>query len=102
MTMNQFSFEVHKQKHDGNYDRAALEALRQLKERSAGSGDLFESSAAAKEKFEACKTLFADEWKILQNDEAFNELGPKEQQEVLFKLVNTHERPKSPVVVGEI
>lgn len=86
--MNNFSLEIAQKKDAGDYDSSALSTLEILKKRSEQKGHLFEEQE--NKKFEIWKERFPDEYEILQNNEAFYDLPPEEQRQIVFEKINGH------------
>lgn len=86
----EFSLELHKKSTKGELDSLGLSVLRNLRERVNQSSNLFLEQEQAK--LEALKKLYPEEFEILENNDAYQELNDAEKEEVQKKLQDEHFR----------
>lgn len=77
--MPEFSPELYIKKEDGAFDPSGYDHLKRLKDR-IDQGGMFNEDIQVE--LENWKTKYPGEWAILQNDEAFQNLSPQQQEQV--------------------
>lgn len=92
-----FSQELHRKYEKGEIDRGAVSTLQHLKEKLELKHHLFrEQEEQALERY---KQQYPDAWAQVENLEAFQNLTPLQQKEVMYEILNNGmKRPKNPVI----
>lgn len=91
-----FSAEVHNKFLDGKGNSVALETLHRLRNKKNESGLFADQN---NDELERIMEAFPDEYEMLTNQEAFQQLTPAQQAQVMFKRNNMGtERPEKPKV----
>lgn len=80
ITPHKFSPELHEKYENRDYNSDGLETLRKLKAKTDHPQPLFCDQEQAD--FEKWKEVYPEEYEILENQKAFYELSPEQQQEV--------------------
>lgn len=87
---NKFSLEILKKYHAGEFNAQALMTLRQLQQRVQQKELLFSEHEA--NEFEKMKQLFPEEFELLENDNAYQELTEEEKRQVKKRMEDDHYR----------
>ncbi len=92
-----FSQELHRQYEKGEINRHAVSTLQRLKEKLELKHHLFR--AQEEQELERYKQLYPEAWEQVENLEAFQNLTPLQQKEVMYEILNNGmKRPKNPVI----
>lgn len=94
--VKEFSLELHRKEMEGDYDAVALSTLRKLKEKVAMRENLF--AEQDKIKFERLVEMYPNEYGLIENKDAFDNLSQEQQREILFEQINKRPRPANPVL----
>lgn len=88
--VKEFSLELHKKLENGNHDSHGLQVLQNLRERVKQPSNLF--AGQEEKQLEQLRELYPEEFVLLENDEAYQELSETEKKEVQKKMQDDHFR----------
>ncbi|MEI8224207.1 MAG: hypothetical protein WCG20_03740 [bacterium] len=88
--MPEFSLELHKKLETGKHDSHGLNVLQNLRERAQQPSNLF--TEQEEKQLEDLKLLYPEEFKLLENSDAYQELSETEKKEVQNKMQDDHFR----------
>lgn len=88
--VKEFSLEKYKNLKTGNHDSHGFQVLQNLRERVKQPNNLF--AEQEQQQLDRLKELYPEEFELLENSEAYQELSDSEKEEVQKKLQDDHFR----------
>jgi hypothetical protein len=88
--MPEFSLELHKKLQTGKHDSHGLKVLQNLRERAQQPSNLFAEQEG--KELENLKALYPEEFELLENSDAYQDLSDSEKKEVKKKMQDDHFR----------